>query len=74
MNLIDIIVLVIIAVLIGGAIAYIIRAKKRGQKCIGCPYSGQCSSAKKSNGGNGSCHNGNDNKYDEDCYKIKVDI
>ena len=46
----DIVVIIIIALLIGGASFYIIRAKKRGQKCIGCPdadaktCSGNCAS------------------------------
>ena len=40
----DIIVLVIVALIIGGASLYIIRAKKRGQKCIGCPYAKSCAS------------------------------
>lgn len=35
-----ILIFVLLAVIIGAA-AYIIRAKKRGQKCIGCP--GDCS-------------------------------
>ena len=38
----DIIVIAIIALIIGGVVAYIIRAKKRGQKCIGCPYADKC--------------------------------
>ncbi len=36
----EILVIGIIAVILGGAIWYMVRAKKRGQKCIGCPYSG----------------------------------
>ena len=40
----DIIVLVIIALVIGGASFYIIRAKRRGQKCIGCPHAKTCTS------------------------------
>ena len=44
MTFADYIVLAIIALAIGGAVAYIIRAKKSGQKCIGCPYSKSCSS------------------------------
>jgi hypothetical protein len=40
----DIIVLVIVALIIGGASFYIIRAKKRGQKCVGCPYAKNCNS------------------------------
>ncbi len=39
----DIIVLLIIALMIGSASFYIIRAKKKGQKCIGCPYAKSCS-------------------------------
>ena len=38
----DIIVLAIIALVIGGAAFYIIRAKRRGQKCIGCPHAKSC--------------------------------
>lgn len=45
----DIIVIVILALIIGGASYYIYRSKKSGKKCIGCPYSGSCSSCK------GSC-------------------
>lgn len=44
----DIIAALAIVLIIGGAVAYIIKAKKSGQKCIGCPYSktcrGKCSS------------------------------
>ena len=39
----DIVVIIIIALIIGGASFYIIRAKKRGQKCIGCPDAKACS-------------------------------
>ena len=42
MNPADIIVIAVIALIIGGAIAYIVRAKKNGQKCIGCPYAKSC--------------------------------
>ena len=41
--MVDIIIPVAAIVLIvGGAVAYIVRAKKKGQKCIGCPYSSSC--------------------------------
>ena len=42
------IILVLLAVL-GGAGAYVYRAKKAGQKCIGCPHAKACG---------GSCHCG----------------
>ena len=34
------IIIAILLVIIGLAIWYIVRAKKKGQKCIGCPYNG----------------------------------
>ena len=38
----NLIVVLVLVVLIGAAAAYVIRAKKQGQKCIGCPYSKEC--------------------------------
>ena len=40
--MVNIIVIIILMILIGGAVAYIIKAKKRGVKCIGCPAGGSC--------------------------------
>jgi len=42
-----IIAIAAIVIIIGGAVLYIIKAKKSGKKCIGCPDSSSCS---------GSCH------------------
>ena len=39
----NIVVILIIVALVGGAMSYIIKAKKRGVKCIGCPDSAGCS-------------------------------
>ncbi len=36
-----IIVLVLLAI-VAGIVWYLYRAKKRGGKCIGCPYAKQC--------------------------------
>ena len=41
--MIDIVVSVIVVAIIGGAVAYIIKSKKSGQKCIGCPGGCSCS-------------------------------
>ena len=41
---------IVIFAIVGSALAYIIIAKKKGKKCIGCPDSGACSAKK-----NGSC-------------------
>lgn len=42
----DLITIIIICILIGSAITYIIKSKRKGKKCIGCPYSDNCSSCK----------------------------
>ena len=38
----DFLVGMILLAIIGGAVFYIVKAKKNGQKCIGCPASGSC--------------------------------
>ena len=43
----SILAIVLIALIVGGALTYVILAKRRGQKCIGCPYAKSCG---------GSCH------------------
>lgn len=42
MGPIDYVVIAIIVLAIGGAVFYVIREKKKGKKCIGCPYSCSC--------------------------------
>ena len=44
----DIILALILLIILGGSVFYIIKAKKHGKKCIGCPYAKECS---------GGCHN-----------------
>ena len=39
----DLLVLVILGVVLGGAISYIVKAKKAGVRCIGCSAAGSCS-------------------------------
>ena len=46
MTLTDGIVIAAIALIVGGAVAYIIKAKKNGKKCIGCPHASSCPSSK----------------------------
>lgn len=41
----DVIVVLILVVLLGSAITYIVKAKKKGVKCIGCPAGGSCPSS-----------------------------
>ena len=40
----DAIVILILLAIAGGIVAFLIRAKKRGQHCIGCPHAKQCGS------------------------------
>ena len=47
MKIEDIIVIVIAVAIAVGIIVYLVKAKKRGEKCVGCPYSKQCPSKTK---------------------------
>ena len=47
----DLIVLAVILLIVGGALFYVIRQKKKGVHCIGCPDAKTCSAAK-----GGCCH------------------
>ncbi len=42
----DIIIVLILLAVVGGAGFYIYKAKKSGRTCIGCPNSKQCTSGK----------------------------
>jgi len=39
----DLLILIILAIILGGAIRYIVKAKKAGVRCIGCSAAGSCS-------------------------------
>ena len=39
-----VIVIVTLVLILGGAAAYLVRAKKKGRKCVGCPHIGNCAS------------------------------
>jgi len=40
----NVIVVLILVAIAAGIIWYLIRAKKKGETCIGCPYAKQCGS------------------------------
>lgn len=44
--MVDLIVIGIIVLILGCAIFYIVKEKKKGTRCIGCPSGGQCASKK----------------------------
>ena len=62
----EIIAIVAVVLIIGGAAAYIIKAKKSGKKCIGCPdsssCSGKCSGCSACSGIDCHCESGNSEK------------
>ncbi|MBR4075216.1 MAG: FeoB-associated Cys-rich membrane protein [Firmicutes bacterium] len=51
----DLIVGGILLVILGLAIAYIVKEKKAGAVCVGCPHAGSCASARKAKHSEGSC-------------------
>ena len=42
MNLTTIFAIAILALIVSLAVRYIVREKRRGTKCIGCPFAGTC--------------------------------
>ncbi len=40
--LVNAIIIAVLLLIAGGIILYLIRAKRRGEHCIGCPYSKSC--------------------------------
>ncbi len=53
MNAIDYLILVIVAVILGAALLYLRKARKKGIKCIGCPDGAKCSGS--CSGCSGNC-------------------
>ena len=39
----NIIIVAVLVIILGLALGYVIKAKKSGKKCIGCPSGGNCS-------------------------------
>ena len=42
MNIVDYIAIAVVVLSLSAAVFYIVRAKKRGEKCVGCPYAREC--------------------------------
>ena len=40
--MVNAILIVVLIVIVGAAVGYIVREKRRGVKCVGCPYAQQC--------------------------------
>lgn len=56
--MIDFVVGAIVVVIVGLALAYIIRSKKKGE-CVGCPYAKSCSSCSHTKEKSSACGCGN---------------
>ncbi len=39
----NIIIIAVLLLIVGAAAWYVVRAKRKGQKCIGCPHGKSCS-------------------------------
>ncbi|MBE6903197.1 MAG: FeoB-associated Cys-rich membrane protein [Ruminococcaceae bacterium] len=52
----NIIVILILIAIATGIIFYLIRAKRKGEKCVGCPYAKKCNGCS-SKSGNKNFHN-----------------
>lgn len=52
MGMVDYIAIAAIVLIVCSAIFYIIREKKRGAKCVGCPHSKVCGSKGRCNSNN----------------------
>ena len=50
----NVIIIAVVALILGAAIRYIVKAKKSGVKCIGCPSGSTCG------GSCCSCHTGSE--------------
>ena len=57
MEIAEIIAIIASLLIVGCAVLYIVRAKKKGARCIGCPHSTSCPSAKR---GECSCQRNTD--------------
>ena len=51
----NIVVILILTAIAVGIILYLLRAKKSGAACVGCPYAKQCAAKSKSGGCSCSC-------------------
>ena len=38
----NVIIILILAAIVAGVAIYLVRCKKRGDTCVGCPYAKQC--------------------------------
>ena len=49
----NLIIIAVLIIIVGASIYYIVKEKKKGTVCIGCPHAGTCASKKGANSGCG---------------------
>lgn len=64
--MVNFVIVAILVVVLGSATAYIIKEKKRGVKCIGCP--GGCNSCKSAGKTTSTCGYNENKSTNCDCY------
>ena len=60
MGIVDYIAIAAIVLTLSASVFYIVRAKKRGEKCVGCPYAKQCGGNCNGGCGHTEANKGND--------------
>ena len=60
MGVVDYIAIAAIVLTLSASVFYIVRAKKRGEKCVGCPYAKQCGGNCNGGCGHTEANKGND--------------
>jgi len=53
--MVDFLIVIVLLIILGAAIIYIVKAKKNGARCVGCPDSGSCAGCNGSCNGNAKC-------------------
>ena len=54
--IVNVVLVAVLVIIVGAASIYLYKAKKSGQKCVGCPYAKKCGSTKCSCGSNEQVH------------------
>jgi hypothetical protein len=40
--MIDVVIILVVAAILAAAVWYVVKEKKQGKRCVGCPYAGEC--------------------------------
>lgn len=65
--MVDFVVIAILAVVVGSALRYLIKARKNGIKCVGCPAGGNCCSCRQAGETTSTCGCGSGSESGSGC-------